>query len=153
VADELWDLRTDWYSPKSKRIFVEKASLEHTRSVRFCYWIPTPYRMDLRIFTVLQLMEMYHSRLKHLSSRAAFPACSSTGHDPEQIHELLRQMFSPSWHFTMPLKDSGKWLEVAIPTSTTRLDTLEFTEYVEKCRMWANEFLGLNIPLPGEVAA
>ena len=35
----------------------------------------------------------------------------------------------------------------------TRLDTLEFTEYVEKCRVWANEFLGLNIPLPGEVAA
>lgn len=33
----------------------------------------------------------------------------------------------------------------------TRLDTLAFVEYTEKCRMWANEFLGLQIPLPGEV--
>jgi hypothetical protein len=72
-----------------------------------------------------------------------------TGHDPEQIHEALKHMFAPRWHllaggpFGTPVKD--------IPTSTTRLDTLEFTEYTEKCRMWANEFLGLQIPLPGEV--
>jgi hypothetical protein len=71
-----------------------------------------------------------------------------TGHDPEQIHELLKQMFSPKWyaHFST-LTDTSK----GIPTSTTRLDTIEFVEYTEKCRMWANEFLGLEIPLPGEV--
>jgi hypothetical protein len=28
-------------------------------------------------------------------------------------------------------------------------DTIEFVEYTEKCRMWANESLGLEIPLPG----
>ena len=67
-----------------------------------------------------------------------------TGHDPEQIHELLKQMFSPKWHFSS-VSAPG------IPTSTTRLDTLEFVEYTEKCRVWANEFLGLQIPLPGEV--
>jgi hypothetical protein len=39
-----------------------------------------------------------------------------------------------------------------VPTSTTRLNTLEFTDYIEKCRLWANEFLGLNIPLPGETS-
>ena len=65
-----------------------------------------------------------------------------TGHDSEQIHELLKQFHSPNWHLG----------EKAIPTSTTRLDTLEFSEYTEKCRMWANEFFGLNIPLPGEVS-
>ena len=72
-----------------------------------------------------------------------------TGHDPEQIHELLKQMFSPKWYvfWKDPLSDK----ELAIPTSTTRLDTLAFVEYTEKCRMWANEFLGLQIPLPGEV--
>ena len=58
MAGELWDVKTDWYSPKSKRIFVEKASLEHTQSVRFCYWLPTPYGMDMRIFPVYQLSEM-----------------------------------------------------------------------------------------------
>ena len=68
-----------------------------------------------------------------------------TGHDPEQIHELLKHMFSPKWAF-------GSNRIVRIPTSTTRLDTLEFVDYTEKCRLWANDFLGLNIPLPGEVA-
>ena len=69
-----------------------------------------------------------------------------TGHDPEQIHELLKQMFSPKWHYPAGLIGAA-----GIPTSTTRLDTLEMTDYIEKCRLWANEFLGLNIPLPGEV--
>lgn len=89
-----------------------------------------------------------------------------TGHDPEQIHELLKQMFSPKWHLawstTPDLKVHnyssalGPELEperheIAVPTSTTRLDTIEFVEYTERCRVWANEFLGLQIPLPGEV--
>ena len=66
-----------------------------------------------------------------------------TGHDPEQIHELLKQLHSPKWHLG----------EQAIPTSTTRLDTIEFVEYTERCRIWGSEFLGLQIPLPGEVTA
>jgi hypothetical protein len=70
-----------------------------------------------------------------------------TGHDPEQVHELLKAMFSPKWHYAAPLTAT----EFVIPTSTARLDTVEFVEYTEKCRVWAAEFLGLNIPLPGEV--
>ena len=69
-----------------------------------------------------------------------------TGHDAEQIHELLKLRFSPRWHFW-----SENVRSVDIPTSTTRLDTLAFVEYTEKCRVWANEFLGLQIPLPGEI--
>ena len=71
-----------------------------------------------------------------------------TGHDPEQVHELLKQMFSPKWHMDPrpPHRET-----MAIPTSTTRMDTIQFAEYTEKCRMWANEFLGLQIPEPGEV--
>jgi|ERR1035441_9487621 hypothetical protein len=70
-----------------------------------------------------------------------------TGHDPEMIHELLKQMFSPKWHYP----NGGSLKTLGIPTPTTRLDTLEFVEDTEKCRMWANQFLGLSIPLPGEV--
>jgi hypothetical protein len=55
-------------------------------------------------------------------------------------------MFSPKWHYSAGLIGAA-----GIPTSTTRLDTLAFTDYIEKCRLWANEFLGLQIPLPGEV--
>ena len=65
-----------------------------------------------------------------------------TGHNPEQIHEALKQMFSPKWYLG----------SVMVPNSTARLDTIEFVEYTEKCRQWGSEFLNLNIPLPGEVA-
>jgi hypothetical protein len=75
-----------------------------------------------------------------------------TGHDPEQIHELLKQMFSPRWHFAVKYEEGHMGMtDTSIPTSTTRLDTQVFVDYTEKCRVWANEFLGLQIPLPGEV--
>jgi hypothetical protein len=73
-----------------------------------------------------------------------------TGHDPEQIHELLKIMFSPKWHITLNASFAGNTL--SIPTSTTRMDTLQFVDYTERCRVWATEFLRLQIPLPGEVA-
>ncbi len=69
----------------------------------------------------------------------------ATGYDTDQVHDLLKHMFSPKWH----LKHS--FAAIGVPTSTTRLDTIAFVEYTEKCRLWANEFLGLTIPLPGEV--
>jgi hypothetical protein len=75
-----------------------------------------------------------------------------TGHDPEQVHELLKQKFSPKWRLMEKNNTNGMITEFSdIPTSTTHLDTIAFVEYTEKCRMWANEFLGLQIPLPGEV--
>lgn len=64
ILDELWDVKTDWYEPRSKRIFVEKASLEHTRSCRFAYWLPTPYGFDVRILKVSDLIETYNARRK-----------------------------------------------------------------------------------------
>jgi hypothetical protein len=49
-------------SGQSHRIFVEKASLLHTRAFRFAYWFPTPYGMDLRIFETMKLVEMFNER-------------------------------------------------------------------------------------------
>src|SRR5437773_12529447 len=57
-----------------------------------------------------------------------------TGHYPEQIHELLKMKFSPKCHMIATLNPTSF---EAIPTSTTRLDTLAFVEYTEKCRIWA----------------
>jgi hypothetical protein len=85
-----------------------------------------------------------------------------TGHDPEQVHEYLKFRFSPKMHFNLPIRATPEQeflttpsqpMNEGIPTSTTRLDTLAFVEYTEKCRLWANEYLGLQIPLPGEVEA
>ena len=72
VGHELWDVKTDFIAATSKRIFVEKASLEHTESTRFCYWIPTPYGMDIRIFPVLTLTEMYNERADTLGFDKGF---------------------------------------------------------------------------------
>src|ERR1039458_7616319 len=46
-----------------------------------------------------------------------------TGHDPEQIHELLKQQFSPRWHFIEVMIGNP-----GIPTSTTQLHTLTSEE-------------------------
>lgn len=34
--------------------------------------------------------------------------------------------------------------------STTELSTVEFNEYTEQIRLWSNDFLGLQLPLPNE---
>jgi hypothetical protein len=105
----------------------------------------------------LTVEKMKHSRTlqqnKYYWSVVVKLIAQHTGHDPEQVHELLKQKFSPKWYFqeTALSAAMSKNIAQSIPTSTTRLDTLEFVEYTEKCRLWANEFLGLNIPLPGEV--
>lgn len=61
--------------------------------------------------------------------------------DEDEAHELLKRKFN----LRMIETSNGS---VKIPGSTTRLNTVEFMEYVEKCRNWANEFFGLNIPDP-----
>lgn len=75
-----------------------------------------------------------------------------TGHDTDQVHELLKAMFSPKWRFFHPEGNRNEFFSTGVPTSTTRLSTTDFVEYTEKCRIWTNEFLGLQIPLPGELS-
>jgi len=65
---------------------------------------------------------------------------AETGHDNEEIHEIMRHQF------LMTHTDIGDY-----PKSTTKLSTVEFMEYIEKIRVWAGEYLGIRIPLPHEV--
>jgi len=64
-----------------------------------------------------------------------------TGQDPLSLHEAFKFRFSGKITFK----------GLIIPQSTKTRDTVEFTNYIENIRSWANEFLGLSIPLPGEV--
>lgn len=116
---------------------------------QFLHTFPTGKRVEVTVEKITR--KRTNNQNRYYWSVVVGEIAKHTGHDPEQIHELLKQMFSPKWHLVttphMSVVQSG------IPTSTTRLDTLEFVEYTEKCRMWANEFLNLNIPLPGEIAA
>jgi hypothetical protein len=61
-----------------------------------------------------------------------------TGQDPQSLHEAFKYRFSS--------KVTIKGL--AIPQSTTRHDTLQFTEYIENVRQFAGELLNINAPDP-----
>lgn len=62
-----------------------------------------------------------------------------TGSDTESVHHAMRDMF---------LKEEGG--TIAKVSSTTKLTTIQFNEYVDNIIRWAAEFLGLFIPLPNE---
>jgi hypothetical protein len=71
--------------------------------------------------------------------------CEEIGLNEDELHEVLKYKF---------LKEhaENKVLgEVDFVKSTTDLNTKEMEEYLEKIRVWATEFLNMNIPLPNEV--
>lgn len=82
------------------------------------------------------------------------------------VVSLVRTALSEEWGERMTkdethalLKQVCNWKEYAsestgetvkVPQSTASLSTLEFEEYLERCRRFAAEFLNLEIPLPNE---
>lgn len=63
------------------------------------------------------------------------------GYTSHDVHELMKSMF-----LKRPLWVRGKF--VSTTRSTTSLDTIEMTEYIERIRQWAAEELNINIPDP-----
>lgn len=63
----------------------------------------------------------------------------SLSHD--ETHFFLKSKFNP---VQIPSKD-GEVIE--LPGSTTQLNKLEFSEYIEKISQWAAEYLGVVIPV------
>ena len=61
------------------------------------------------------------------------------GYCQEDMHMALRIKFLA--------EDRGG---LTVPKSTTKLDTQEFEEYLERIRNWAVDFAGIMIPLPNE---
>ncbi len=68
-------------------------------------------------------------------AEAAGYSTSEEAHDALRLHFLLK-------HGDLPMPTIG---------STTELTTVEFEEYLAKCRQLAAEMWGLYIPLPNEV--
>lgn len=70
----------------------------------------------------------------------------STGYDPLEVHELLKEKFLPK---TLALPDKhGVADEFVIGGSTSKLNKVEFGEYCEAVRRWAAECLAIDIPDP-----
>lgn len=63
--------------------------------------------------------------------------------DMEAVHEMLKAEFN---YEILVIGDR----EMRKPKSTAKLETVEFSEYMEKVRMWAAKFLELYIPDPNE---
>ena len=70
--------------------------------------------------------------------------CKETGETKEHTHKALKEL-----HLSEYVDFGGG--RVKITRSTKELTTKEMEEYLDKVRMWAAEFLGLNIPEPQEV--
>jgi len=65
-----------------------------------------------------------------------------TGHEPEELHAYFKQKFN--------YIHSESFNEM-IPGSTTKLSTNEFTNYIEKIKVFAADRLGLYIPDANEI--
>ena len=74
-----------------------------------------------------------------------------TGYEPEEVHELAKQMFIPK---AVAIADrNGEVVgEYVVGGSTTKLTTAEMTEFIERFRRWAAETLNVYIPDPEPVS-
>ena len=70
-----------------------------------------------------------------------------TGYTPDEVHELAKQMFLPK---KLAVTDGNGEIkgEFVIGGTTTRLNKLEFGEFVARFQQWAAETLGVVIPDP-----
>lgn len=77
-----------------------------------------------------------------------------TGYTPDEMHELLKAKFLPK---SMALCDGNGEVvdQLVIGGSTSKLNKIQFGEYIEQIRQWAAEALGFTIhpPLPLERAS
>ena len=73
-----------------------------------------------------------------------------TGFTPDEVHEMMKAKFNRRFKEVVN-KQTGEVEEIEFAGSTTKMTTVEFSEYVEKIIAWASEFLGVVIPLPGEI--
>lgn len=97
-------------------------------------------------------IERKHATRSHQQNRYWWGVCvqlvsEHTGYDPEEVHELAKQMFIPK---RVALADGNGEVvgEYVLGGSTARLDRLAFGEFIERFRRWAAESLGVVIPDP-----
>lgn len=75
-----------------------------------------------------------------------------TGYTPDEIHELLKAKFLPK---KVAIADGNGELidDIMIGGTTTRLNKIQFGEYLQSIHEWASNKLGLWIPEPTDGTA
>ena len=74
--------------------------------------------------------------------------CDFTGDDLETMKEILKGEFLKDHKI---IQTAYGEVEVDYVRPTSSLSTKEFCDFTEKCRRWAAEKCGVNIPDPNEV--
>lgn len=69
-----------------------------------------------------------------------------TGSDADELHEYVKQHFMPARHIQFVNAD-GELIEDEIRT-TSKLDTSEMADMMEKGRAWMQSFFGVTLPDP-----
>ncbi|MDR1897996.1 MAG: recombination protein NinB [Prevotellaceae bacterium] len=90
-------------------------------------------------------------KLRTIDQNRLYWACLScimheTGNDKDVLHEFFKQKFLGTQSRTFRLMDCE--YSVAIPASTTKLNTKEMTFYLERIRQFASAELGIVLPEP-----
>lgn len=75
-----------------------------------------------------------------------------TGYTPDETHEVLKQLFLPK-KLAVAAANGEIVNELVIGGTTTTLNKLEFADYCERIRLWAQEQLNIDIPDPTERVA
>lgn len=71
--------------------------------------------------------------------------CDEIGYNPEELKLIFRGMFLPKETFVF----GGVTYEIAM--STTKLDTVQFTAYLNKIEVFASAELGIILPRPEDL--
>lgn len=70
--------------------------------------------------------------------------CKDTGYTDEEIHELMLEKFAPRRYMEL-----GSTKEKVVKRSS-KMDKIEFMDYVESIKQWAATDLNIYIPDPNE---
>jgi hypothetical protein len=72
--------------------------------------------------------------------------CDETGGDKEEVHNELRYSYLPS----ESVRTMGREI-ILRPISTTKLDTGQFKNYLDRIQVFASTELGITLPDPGDL--
>jgi hypothetical protein len=113
-------------------------------------------RRDCELMIVIERKHATRSLAQNAYYHAAIVGSISdhTGYTPDEVHEILKAKFLPK---KLAIADANGEVvdEFVIGGSTTKLNKIQFTDYIDAIRQWAAETLDLDIkdPLPIEMVS
>lgn len=106
--------------------------------------LPQGKEYDVQIIRHKETRSMDANRLYWLWLKVI---AEDTGHDKDEIHEEFKSRFVG----TETIRGFYGFTAVR-PVSTAKLDTAQFSQYMERVKVFASAGLGIVLPVPGDMA-